>query len=178
MGWFRVSVLVFLLAVNGGIGGLRSVWIEMWSSSTDSASSSGLGYWLGIYGALSFIEAASMAFSVYWTWVVIVPAASKNVHATVLETCMSAPLSFLSHVDTGSLITRFSQDMRLVDMILPRGFISTGFQIVGVLAQAAVAIAALPYMALALPFLVGMLVLVQRFYLRTSRQLRLLDSAN
>ncbi|KAJ9493015.1 hypothetical protein VN97_g166 [Penicillium thymicola] len=119
-----------------------------------------------------------MAFSVYWTWVVIVPAASKNVHATVLETCMSAPLSFLSHVDTGSLITRFSQDMRLVDMILPRGFISTGFQIVGVLAQAAVAIAALPYMALALPFLVGMLVLVQRFYLRTSRQLRLLDSEN
>jgi hypothetical protein len=30
-------------------------------------------------------------------------------------------------------------------------------------------------MALALPFLVGMLVLVQRFYLRTSRQLRLLE---
>lgn len=43
------------------------------------------------------------------------------------------------------------------------------------LAQAAVAIAALPYMAVALPFLVGMLVLVQRFYLRTSRQLRLLE---
>ncbi|KAJ5616869.1 ABC transporter integral membrane type 1 [Penicillium hordei] len=175
MGWFRVLVLVFLLVVDGGIGGLRSAWIEMWSSSTDSASSSGLGYWLGMYGAFSFVEAAAMAFAVYWTWVVIVPAASKNVHATVLETCMSAPLSFLSHVDTGSLITRFSQDMRLVDMILPRGFISTGFQIVGALAQAAVTIAALPYMALALPFLVGMLVLVQRFYLRTSRQLRLLE---
>lgn len=25
MGWFRVGVLVFLLAVNGGIGGLRSM---------------------------------------------------------------------------------------------------------------------------------------------------------
>ncbi|KAJ5178366.1 ABC transporter integral membrane type 1 [Penicillium coprophilum] len=175
MGWIRVCVLTFLLVVNGGIGGLRNAWIGMWSSSPDSASSSGLGYWLGMYGALSVIEAASMVLAVYWTWVVIVPTASKNVHATVLQTCMSAPLSFLSHVDTGSLITRFSQDMRLVDMILPRGFITTGFQIVGTLSQAAIAIAALPYLAIALPFLVGMLILVQRFYLRTSRQLRLLD---
>ncbi|KAI1838945.1 hypothetical protein DTO027I6_3367 [Penicillium roqueforti] len=175
MGWFRVFVLSFLLVVNGGIGGLRSAWIEIWSSSTDSASSSGLGYWLGVYGALSFVEATSMVLAVYWTWVVIVPAASKNVHATVLQTCMSAPLSFLSHVDTGSLITRFSQDMRLVDMILPRGFITTGFQLFTVLSQAAIALAALPYLAVALPFLVGMLVLVQRFYLRTSRQLRLLE---
>ncbi|KAJ5200516.1 ABC transporter integral membrane type 1 [Penicillium cf. griseofulvum] len=175
MGWVRVSVLAFFLVVNGGIGGLRNAWIGMWSSSADSASNSGLGYWLGMYGALSFIEAASMVLAVYWTWVVIVPAASKNVHAAVLQTCMSAPLSFLSHVDTGSLITRFSQDMRLVDMILPRGFITTGFQLVGALSQAAIAIAALPYLAVALPFLVGMLVLVQRFYLRTSRQLRLLE---
>ncbi|KAJ6139125.1 hypothetical protein N7471_005611 [Penicillium samsonianum] len=175
MGWFRVFVLIFLLVVNGGIGGLRSAWIEMWSSSPDSSSSTRLSYWLGMYGALSFIEATSMVLAVYWTWVVIVPAASKNVHATVLQTCMSAPLSFLSHVDTGSLITRFSQDMRLVDMILPRGFISTGFQIVGALSQAAIAVASLPYLAVALPFVVGMLVLVQRFYLRTSRQLRLLE---
>lgn len=41
------------------------------------------------------------------------------------------------------------------------------------LSQAAIALAALPYLAVALPFLVGML--VQRFYLRTSRQLRLLE---
>ncbi|KAJ5356748.1 ABC transporter integral membrane type 1 [Penicillium concentricum] len=175
MGWIRVCVFTFLLVVNGGIGGLRNAWIGMWSSSPDSASSSSLGYWLGLYGALSFIEGASMVFAVYWTWVVIVPAASKNVHATVLQTCMSAPLSFLSQVDTGSLITRFSQDMRLVDMILPRGFITTGFQIVGTLSQAAITISALPYLAIALPFLVGALVLVQRFYLRTSRQLRLLE---
>ncbi|KAJ5952711.1 uncharacterized protein N7479_011124 [Penicillium vulpinum] len=175
MGWLRVCVFSFLLLVNGGIGGLRNAWIGMWSSSPDSASNSRLGYWLGLYGGLSFIEGASMALGVYWTWVVIVPTASKNVHATVLQTSMSAPLSFLSHIDTGSLITRFSQDMRLVDMVLPRGFITTGFQIGGALAQAAIAIAALPYLAATLPFVVGMLVLVQRFYLRTSRQLRLLE---
>lgn len=39
-------------------------WIEIWSSSTDSASSSGLGYWLGVYGTLSFVEATSMVLAV------------------------------------------------------------------------------------------------------------------
>jgi hypothetical protein len=45
-----------------------------------------------------------------------------------LANTYSAPLSFLSNLETGALVTRFSQDMRLVDMILPRGFISTGFR--------------------------------------------------
>ncbi|KZF23306.1 multidrug resistance-associated protein [Xylona heveae TC161] len=175
LGWLRVSMLLIFFIMEAGIGGFRYVWIELWSSSGDNARDSRLGYWLGLYGAWSFIEASGITLAVFWTWVVIVPAASRNLHATVLRSCMSAPLSFLSNVETGALVTRFSQDMRLVDMILPRGFISTGFHIFGAIAQAAIAIASLPYLAAALPVLVGILVLIQRFYLRTSRQLRLLE---
>jgi ATP-binding cassette subfamily C (CFTR/MRP) protein 1 len=43
------------------------------------------------------------------------------------------------------------------------------------LSQIAIAIASLPYLAVTVPFLIGILVIVQRFYLRTSRQLRLLE---
>ncbi|KAK6823394.1 hypothetical protein RU639_006092 [Aspergillus parasiticus] len=175
LGGLRVSMLLLFLIVNAGIDGFRYVWVDIWSSSRDSASNSRLGYWLGIYAALAVIEASALIFSVFWTWVIIVPAASKNLHSIVLRACMTAPLSFLSNTETGALVTRFSQDMRLVDMILPRGFISTGFQLFGALAQGAVVIASLPYMAAAIPVLIGALVLVQRFYLRTSRQLRLLE---
>ncbi|KAE8147983.1 multidrug resistance-associated protein [Aspergillus avenaceus] len=175
LGWQRVSVLLLFLIMQAGIGAFRYVWIELWSSSSDSASNSRLGYWLGLYGVFSVIEATGMALAVFWTWVIIVPAASKNLHASVLRASMSAPLSFLANVDTGTLVTRFSQDMRLVDMILPRGFISTGFHLTGALAQAAIIIASLPYLAAALPIIVGLLMLIQRFYLRTSRQLRLLE---
>lgn len=82
--------------------------------------------------------------------------------------------------------------MRLVDMILPRGLINAGFrgysqkfpsriwlirnvEFFAALTQSAIAIASLPYLAAALPVIVGLLVLIQRFYLRTSRQLRLLE---
>ncbi|KAE8407397.1 multidrug resistance-associated protein [Aspergillus pseudonomiae] len=175
LGGLRVSMLLLFLIVNAGIDGFRYVWVDIWSSSRDGASNSRLGYRLGLYAALAVIEASALIFAVFWTWVVIVPAASKNLHSIVLRACMNAPLSFLSNTETGVLVTRFSQDMRLVDMILPRGFISTGFLLFGALAQGAVVIASLPYMAAALPVLIGVLVLVQRFYLRTSRQLRLLE---
>ncbi|KAH8702423.1 multidrug resistance-associated protein [Talaromyces proteolyticus] len=175
LGWLRVSVLLLFLVVDAGINGLRYIWVELWSSSSNGASNSRLGYWLGLYGVLSVIEASALALAVFWTWVIIVPAASKNLHSIVLRACMSAPLFFLGNVETGDLVTRFSQDMRLVDMILPRGFISTGFQLFGALSQGAIAIASLPYLAAAVPVLIGVLVLIQRFYLRTSRQLRLLE---
>ncbi|PYH92309.1 multidrug resistance-associated protein [Aspergillus ellipticus CBS 707.79] len=175
LGWLRISVLVFFLVVQAGIGGFRDIWIEIWSSSNDSAWDSRLGYWLGLYGAFSLIEASGITLAVFWVWVIIVPAASKNLHGKVLRACMGAPFSFLSNTETGALVTRFSQDMRLVDMTLPGAFISTGFQLFGVLAQGAIAIASLPYLAATLPFLIGLLALIQRFYLRTSRQLRLLE---
>lgn len=48
-------------------------------------------------------------------------------------------------------------------------------QIYSALGQAAVMLTSSPYMAISYPFLALLLYVVQRFYLRTSRQLRLLD---
>jgi hypothetical protein len=41
--------------------------------------------------------------------------------------------------------------------------------------QAAVMLTSSPYLAISYPFLAGLLYVLQKFYLRTSRQLRLLD---
>ncbi|KAF7713845.1 Uncharacterized protein PECH_000838 [Penicillium ucsense] len=175
LGWLRISVLLFFLVTNAGINAFRYVWVDLWASSRNNTSNSQVGYWLGLYGLFSVVEIGSLMAAVFWTYVVIVPAASKNLHSVILSACMSAPYSFLSNIDTGALVTRFSQDMRLVDMVLPRGFISTGFQLFAAIAQCATAVASLPYLAATLPFLIGVLYLVQRFYLKTSRQLRLLE---
>lgn len=44
--------------------------------------------------------------------------------------------------------------------------------------QAGLAIAAVPYIGITIPFLALVLWMIQRFYLRTSRQLRLLESVS
>lgn len=175
MGWAKIALLCMFLSAEGGFGVFRYVWLTWWSASDDAISSSRLGYWIGIYASLGALELTGLALGTFWTWVVIVPEASRKLHLIVLDTTMKAPMTFLSNTDIGHLINRFSQDMRLIDVVLPSGFISTAFQLFGTAAQAAVAVAALPYLAAAVPFVVVILVLIQRFYLRTSRQLRTLD---
>ncbi|KAJ5758005.1 uncharacterized protein N7511_006699 [Penicillium nucicola] len=173
LGRARIAALFLFIVIDSGTNSFRYVWIDLWSSSSDSSSR--LGYWLGIYGALSVVQALALITAVFWVWVIIVPLASKNLHSTVLRTSMAAPLAFLSNLETGALVTRFSQDMRLVDMILPRAFFSTVIMFFGAIGEGAIAIASLPYLAAALPPLLGTFYLIQRFYLQTSRQLRLLE---
>jgi hypothetical protein len=49
------------------------------------------------------------------------------------------------------------------------------FQVFTAIGQAAVMLTSSPYLGISYPFLIALMWIVQRFYLRTSRQLRLLD---
>ena len=89
---------------------------------------------------------------------------------------------------------RFSQDLRLADMTLPSSVINCAFRKLysvntqGVvltkyafselgtcLVVAALSITAVGYFAAVLPLVLVVLYFIQNFYLRTSRQLRLLE---
>ncbi|CZT49492.1 related to multidrug resistance-associated protein [Rhynchosporium secalis] len=84
--------------------------------------------------------------------------------------------SFLAATFMGvAVFYMFSQDLRLVDMVLPGALINVFYQIGGTIGTMTVVIAAVGYFAASVPFILGVLYIVQRFYLRTSRQLRLLE---
>ncbi|KAH8646856.1 putative ABC transporter [Xylariales sp. PMI_506] len=176
MGWGNIALLCFFISIESGFGAFRYVWLTWWSASPDAASASHLGYWIGLYAAFAVLEASGLLVAIFWNWVVMVPAASARFHVAVLAATVGASTAFLAGGGTtGQLVNRFSGDMRLVDMMLPPSFIGVAFQLLATTAQAAVVIAAQPYLAPAIPFAAAALVLVQRFYLRTSRQLRLLE---
>lgn len=40
------------------------VWVDLWSSSSDNITASHLGYWLGLYGPFSVIQALSLTLAV------------------------------------------------------------------------------------------------------------------
>ncbi|OKL57397.1 hypothetical protein UA08_07327 [Talaromyces atroroseus] len=80
-----------------------------------------------------------------------------------------APLSFFANSSTGAITNRFSQDMRLIDMSLPMAAINTA------LLQIVMISVSSKYMTVTIPFALGVIYLVHKFYLKTSRQLRLLD---
>ncbi len=84
-------------------------------------------------------------------------------------------MSFYSVTDSGTTVNRFSQDLRLIDMDLPQALFSVATTTAAGIAQFILVCVAAKYMAAFLPFLAVALYIIQYVYLRTSRQLRLLD---
>lgn len=84
-------------------------------------------------------------------------------------------MSFHSTVDSGVTVNRFSQDLRLIDMELPQALFSVTTTTAGGIAQFVLICVVAKYMAAFLPALGIIIYLIQFVYLRTSRQLRLLD---
>ncbi|KAK6081032.1 ABC multidrug transporter [Seiridium cupressi] len=102
-----------------------TVWLKWWSDASDADGNQRTGLYLGVYAALQV--AAIMAFFVL-TWFVIVKVVAKSgleLHERLLRVVVRAPLSLFTSNDTGSLTTRFSQDISEVDRNLPLGMLVT-----------------------------------------------------
>ncbi|KAK4212261.1 ABC multidrug transporter [Rhypophila decipiens] len=191
LGWLRFALFAIFVASYLGFSTLQYAWVTLWAAqSSDGSQASRLGYWLGLYALFGVFTAAGLISAVYYMYVVIVPRSAQSLHLTVLRAVIRAPMSFLAKTDTGGLVNRFSQDMQLVDMTLPgalfnpqppsrKKLVANQFEnhieLAACFAVAALAILAVSYFAAVLPFVACALYFLQRFYLRTSRQLRLLD---
>ncbi|PNY23537.1 ABC transporter [Tolypocladium capitatum] len=133
--------------------------------------------------------------AVRFTFVEVIPKSAQALHWTLLETVMRAPLSFFASTDSGDLVNRFSQDMSLVDRELPTAMYTTThglfypavppsrsapvtYLVAGILlciGEGVLIVLGAKYLAAAVPFMIIVLYSLQSFYLRTSRQLRILD---
>lgn len=192
-----------LFTILGAItSNYMTIWISNWSSaSTPSASNSdphpNLGYYLGIYTLLVVLAQIGTVGECFVFLINIISNTALSLHTDLLNSVLSAPLSFFSQSslsssssptdsngddnnnasseDSGTITNRFSQDMDLIDMTLPIQaimFTSAGSY---ALVQLIIICVLGKYLAATVPLLAVTLFLVQKYYLRSSRQLRLLD---
>lgn len=173
VGWG--PTMVFIVAMAGFVFCLSfpSIWLKWWATSDDPVGEE--NYYMGIYAMLGGIAMFALIAGSYQLIVNMVPMSGASFHRVLLQTTLGAKMSFLSITDTGSILNRFSQDLQLIDMDLPVAAINvvaTGFLC---LAQLILVGVSASYAAISFPFLFFFLYLIQRVYLRTSRQLRLLD---
>lgn len=172
LGWLNVLLFAMLVACEGAFMAMQSIWITLWSSSPDKNNTE---YWLGIYALWPVLTIVSIGTAVYFLYVVIVPKSATRLHRYVLEAVFRAPTSFISETPTGVFVNSFSQDMQLVDMALPGALSKTCFVMSECAVTAVLALVASPYIAVILPIFLGLIYILQNFYLKTSRQLRLLE---
>lgn len=175
IGW--LPALVFIVAMAGFTFSISfpSIWVQWWAASDTTHPRAQLGYYLGIYVMLGCLAMICLLLGSWQMIITMVPKSGESFHRRLLTTVLSAPMLFFSTTDSGSIVNRFSQDLQLIDMDLPIAAINTVATIFLCMAQMALIGVGSKYAAISFPVVLGMLFLIQKLYLRTSRQLRYLD---
>ncbi|KAM0416170.1 hypothetical protein ACHAPD_005085 [Fusarium lateritium] len=172
-GLFMVTLLG-LEIIWAFLGSFPTIWLKFWTDDNEKGNDRA-GYYLGIYAALQIISVVWFAILIWFVIVLVAAKSGITLHKRLLSTVIRAPLSLFTTTDLGSITTRFSQDIGMVDNHLPLGLVVTLASFFGAIAKAGLLAASTPYIAATFPLLGAIYFYLQRAYLRTSRQLRLLD---
>ncbi|EQB44717.1 hypothetical protein CGLO_16496 [Colletotrichum gloeosporioides Cg-14] len=163
--------LIFLGGVFGTLYTFPSVWVNWWTTDPAARDS----FYFGIYALLQATGLICWFLFTRHCLTTVVSRSGKKLHNSLLSTVMSASFPYLSTKDSGTIINRFSQDLQSVDGELPAALLNTVATAFIALAQVALVATASPWLTISYPFLIFVFYGIQRFYLRTSQQLRPLD---
>ncbi|KAF5553404.1 Canalicular multispecific organic anion transporter 2 [Fusarium napiforme] len=164
MGWKVISI-IFPLSV---IGAVLEAMPQKGEGSKDA-------HYAGGYIGLVVASMALALLNIDYFLIVGVEKSSNNLHEQLLNSVCRAPLHFFTSTESSSILNRFSQDMTLIDMSLPLAFYLTLDLTLRCLVQVGVVASGASYFGAFLPISFLALYLIQKYYLRTSRQMRLLD---
>lgn len=153
----------------------KALWIKFWTGAVAIHGNSVNGLYLGILIAIEFASLASLMALCVMLFIRMIPRSAMYLHGKLLQTVENAPLSFFTSTDTGNIVNRFSQDLGVIDSELPVAGLILAANICQGIIQAALICISASYFAAVLPFVSFAVYILQKFYLRTSRQIRLMD---
>ncbi|KAH8701351.1 P-loop containing nucleoside triphosphate hydrolase protein [Phaeosphaeriaceae sp. PMI808] len=175
VGWVATWIFIISITIFTFCNSFPHIWLKWWAVENTLHPNNRLGYWLGIYSVLGGIAIFFLLVSCWQLIITMVPKSGAAFHRHLLRTVLSAPMTFFATTDTGVTLNRFSQDLSLIDMELPVAALNTFATFVLCLAQLILIGVASSWASLSFPVILIALFFIQKFYLRTSRQLRFLD---
>ncbi|KAH9846462.1 P-loop containing nucleoside triphosphate hydrolase protein [Lenzites betulinus] len=177
-GYTYMSIYGIFLVVTVAIQIITPVYLQLWAAANDNgdgSESSILGRYLGGYAAVEVAYAIAFTTVFYYFIMRLVPGASESLHSSALNSVMNSPMAFFGSTSAGKIISRFSQDIFIVDFEFPLALHDFGYESTRMLGSAILMIVSVPYLAMVVGFMLVLVYLIQKFYLATSRQLRRLD---
>lgn len=162
--------------VTGFFYNWPTVWLKYWSEDVikpEPAHPS--GYYIGLYALFQVLCMLFFGAVLVIALKTLIEISGAALHKAALKTVIRAPLRFFTTTDSGIVTNLFSQDITIIDGELPMSLINLCIDIFIAIGMAAIVATSSPYIVVCYPFMVATLFGIQKFYLRTSRQLRLLD---
>ncbi|KAE8374857.1 P-loop containing nucleoside triphosphate hydrolase protein [Aspergillus bertholletiae] len=179
--YFRSAGYVYLLifftfAVIYSFSSVFStLWLQWWVEENERKPNSRLGMYVGVYGLIFAFSFVGLVAACWTIFIRMLTNTSLKLHSDLLKAALGAPFGFFQTTDTGSTTNRFGQDMELIDMMLPVYAVNFVESTLSCFIRLIVLCIIGRYLASSIPLLGLVLFCVQVYYLRTSRQIRLLD---
>ncbi|KAI1132171.1 multidrug resistance-like protein [Nemania abortiva] len=148
-----------------------TVWLNWWTEANMKEPNSRIGYYLGVYATLQIL--AVVCFGVLTLIGIFFIASRVGIQMHQTSRCCSkgslVPLYLYGHW------IYHDEDIGILDRSLPLALLVTIASFLMAIGQAGLLASSTGYLAITFPFLIVLFFYIQRGYLRTSRQLRLLD---
>ncbi|KAJ3493276.1 hypothetical protein NLG97_g4832 [Lecanicillium saksenae] len=170
IGWFKMILYMIFTSMFAAGEVVPEIYIRVWIETEPHKAILFVGY-----AGLVFLTCIFGSLVYFFLHVKLSPYSSSHLHRQLLNTTMGATLGYLSTTTTGMLLNRYSQDMTLLSRDLPAALIRVIHCGTNAVLQIGVILSGATYLAATLPVILLALYFVQRYYLRTSRQIRHLD---
>ncbi|KAJ4155490.1 hypothetical protein LMH87_000731 [Akanthomyces muscarius] len=170
VGRMAMTFFTLLMVLVAASDAFPSIFMRVWIEVAPTNKKYLIGY--ALIAASAGILAGICLVTMF---IKLAPRASNGLHEKLTSVMTQATLGFLSTTDSGELLNRHSEDMELLSKRVPTKMYSTLYSSLGVLAHVGAVLAGTTYMVAILPVVMFCLFVIQRYYLCTSRQLRLLQ---
>jgi ATP-binding cassette subfamily C (CFTR/MRP) protein 1 len=173
------GVVIFLscVVISMALNVCSNVWLKHWSEvNTKLGFNPNVTYYLGVYFLLGIGYSAAVLCQTCIMWIFCSIQGSRKLHNDMAVSVLRAPMSFFETTPIGRILNRFSSDIYKIDEVLSRVFSMFFSNSVKVLFTIGVIVySTWQFLFLIVPLLI-LYGYYQQYYLRTSRELRRLDS--
>ena len=168
-----MSDLLLFVVVFSAMIVSPDVWLSFLTKMHPDAQQNKIN--LIIYGCL---VGSSLIFAIFRAYAFLVASVkcSKRLHEKMVGAVLKAPILFFDSNPVGRIMNRFSKDIGYLDEVLPKIFLISIQMFLFVVTGFLVPVVANPWLLFVVVPLIVFAVCISRYYLKTSRQIKRLES--
>lgn len=172
-----IYMITLVAAQCAQIGG--NFWLKYWADINRKAGGNPhVGKFLGIYFVFGMGSSSLTVIQTLILWIFCSIEASRKMHERMATAIFRSPMSFFDTTPAGRILNRFSSDVYRLDEVLARTFNMLFVNLArSIFTLVVISVGTPAFIAFIVP-LGAFYYWVQRYYLRTSRELKRLDSVS
>ncbi|KAG1666954.1 hypothetical protein FOA52_004237 [Chlamydomonas sp. UWO 241] len=173
--WHTWLLLGFLYVGEQFVRAFTDVWVGYWFSDRYGFGISPGGFYIGIYA----IFGLTFALLTFWRSLefrYMCVRAAVGIHNLLLDKILVLPKTFFDTNPTGRILNRFSRDTDIMDVTLCMSLSQFSNCIAILIANLIVISVATKWLGVALPPLMAVYVVIQRYYIPAARELQRIES--